>query len=582
MSSARPEFRHDTAFVGVSTLAEQFYCEYKVENEFALGEIPTEAKETGTELHDELIPGVEIPAKDFARLVSGKRPSYAVLRVWGTVGGLRVVGMPDHIVWSEGRPLWLVELKTTKGDPKPLWEDQANQVRIYGLLLDSMGFDCSKLRLALVRLGPKLISNDLARLWHPPMSLLSRRKVPQLDQTQSGRPFHRGRKFMYRLTGKAIRFIKNTRLDLLDAHGLSSVAINDYAQTIYRDYPIELRSYIDLPAEYLGLASPERKFPKPKKEKQVAGMPSQSGSAIATPELLRAAMLDNELRNLRDGTQKVPVHPQIQATQSEASAADLIRKLENDIREFEKTRTSRVGMKKAEPPQGDLQRDPSGQLLVSLEFVSLLLTQLTQLRIRIEELKMAEGAQAQSPSNTLLKKQELEAEGYIVEYPKPVWALADEALKNLKETSKRQSEEAAKKQKSEDDLLEGLELFQPLMEAVIQEGVAYLTKPKADTKLAKDKGSPTSTSQEAPNPDEDELIRRTQLLLVREVVKPRSRITLDEASAKLGVPPEQLMPILPQIVEGLDLVLDEYDDSFSVRHRSRKYRGMPEKERPPP
>ncbi len=165
MSSARPEFRHDTAFVGVSTLAEQFYCEYKVENEFALGEIPTEAKETGTELHDELIPGVEIPAKDFARLVSGKRPSYAVLRVWGTVGGLRVVGMPDHIVWSEGRPLWLVELKTTKGDPKPLWEDQANQVRIYGLLLDSMGFDCSKLRLALVRLRAEVLSDEGRRLW---------------------------------------------------------------------------------------------------------------------------------------------------------------------------------------------------------------------------------------------------------------------------------------------------------------------------------------------------------------------------------------------------------------------------------
>ncbi len=165
LSSARPEFRHDTKFVGVSTLAGQFYCEYKVENEFALGEIPTDAKETGAELHDELIPGVEITAKDFVRLVSRKKPSYAVLRVWGTVSDLRLVGMPDHIVWSGGRPLWLLELKTTKGDPTSLWEDQANQVRIYGLLLDSMGFDCSKLRLALVRLRAQGLSEESRRAW---------------------------------------------------------------------------------------------------------------------------------------------------------------------------------------------------------------------------------------------------------------------------------------------------------------------------------------------------------------------------------------------------------------------------------
>jgi hypothetical protein len=187
LASAKPEFRHGTAFVGVSTLAGQFYCEYKVENEFALGEIQTEAKQTGTELHDELIPGIEIEAKDFAKLVSGKKPSYAVLRVWGAVEGLRLVGMPDHIVWSAGRPLWLVELKTTKGDPMPLWEDQATQVRVYGLLLDSMGFDCSKLRLALVRLRAQELSEEDKRLWIMRVSTaLMEGKVEELESEYMG------------------------------------------------------------------------------------------------------------------------------------------------------------------------------------------------------------------------------------------------------------------------------------------------------------------------------------------------------------------------------------------------------------
>ncbi|QQG48225.1 MAG: PD-(D/E)XK nuclease family protein [archaeon] len=163
--SAKPEFRHKTAFVAVSSIAEQFYCEYKLENEFAFGEVPTEAKSTGTELHNELIPQEPITKEQFASLVERKKPSFAVLGVWGSVGGLRIVGMPDHIVWSQGKPLWLVELKTTRGDPTSLWPDQMAQIRIYALLLDLMGFDCSRLRLALVRLRTEGLSDEERRLW---------------------------------------------------------------------------------------------------------------------------------------------------------------------------------------------------------------------------------------------------------------------------------------------------------------------------------------------------------------------------------------------------------------------------------
>jgi PD-(D/E)XK nuclease superfamily len=187
MSSAEHDLRHGSAFVGVSTLASQFYCEYKVENEFAFGEVPTEAKETGTELHDELVPTVEMTTYDFAKLVSRKEPSYAVLNVWGTVGGLRMVGTPDHIVWSEGRPLWLVELKTTKGDPKPLWEDQENQARVYGALLDQMGFDCSALRLAVVRMKTDALSDEEKKGWAVRVSeALMKGKVTELEAEHAG------------------------------------------------------------------------------------------------------------------------------------------------------------------------------------------------------------------------------------------------------------------------------------------------------------------------------------------------------------------------------------------------------------
>ena len=136
-----------------------------MENEFALGEIPTETKNSGTALHAELLPTEKITREEFAKLVSKKEPTLAVLSVWGSAGGLKVVGEPDHIIWAGGKPLWVVELKTTRGDPQPLWEDQENQVRIYGLLLDRMGFDCSKMRLAVVRLKSGNLGDDEKREW---------------------------------------------------------------------------------------------------------------------------------------------------------------------------------------------------------------------------------------------------------------------------------------------------------------------------------------------------------------------------------------------------------------------------------
>jgi PD-(D/E)XK nuclease superfamily len=163
--SGNGEFRHGTSFVAVSSIAEQYYCEFKLENEFEIGEIPTETKDAGTAIHDELMPMQGITREEFAELVGKKEPTMAVLGVWGSAGGLKVVGIPDHIIWSEGKPLWVVELKTTKGDPNPLWEDQENQVRVYGLLLDRMGFDCSGLGLAVVRLKSGELSEEEKREW---------------------------------------------------------------------------------------------------------------------------------------------------------------------------------------------------------------------------------------------------------------------------------------------------------------------------------------------------------------------------------------------------------------------------------
>lgn len=181
-------FRNGTAFVAVSSLAEQYYCEYKLENEFALGEVPTETKDSGTALHDELMPMEEITSEEFVSLVEKKGPTLAVLGVWGAVGRLKVVGMPDDIVWSGGRPLWLIELKTTRGNPAQLWEDQENQARIYGLLLDRMGFDCSVMQLAVVKLRSDELGEAEKNEWIQKVSgALMEGKIRELESEYLGK-----------------------------------------------------------------------------------------------------------------------------------------------------------------------------------------------------------------------------------------------------------------------------------------------------------------------------------------------------------------------------------------------------------
>lgn len=278
-------------------------------------------------------------------------------------------------------------------------------------------------------------------------------------------------------------------------------------------------------------------------------------------------MVGNEIRNLQDGTPKATVNPLTPANRSPPSAGDQIAKLWNDTRELQKAYANRLGVKKAESSREDFLTSPSGQLMIGWDFVSQLMT---LLRSRTEELRKRTGeleiAKVEK-ENLKMKVFEEHMNRVIAELPKFL---------------REESEKAAREYRAAHPL-------ESLPE--VQEFLARLESPETAEALIVvmfkffewlERQGRKSESAGAKPTMVDELAARTQLLLVHEVVEPKSRTTLDEISAKLGVPPEQLMPILPQIVKGLDLVLDEYEGSFSVRHRNWKYRGMPERERPPP
>jgi len=95
--------------------------------------------------------------------------------------------MPDHILRTLDKPRWVVELKTTSHDPAPLWDDQRAQVVVYGALLQLMGFDCSSLRLALVRLRATELSDEQKRAWITLVSKhLEHDRIQELESKNGG------------------------------------------------------------------------------------------------------------------------------------------------------------------------------------------------------------------------------------------------------------------------------------------------------------------------------------------------------------------------------------------------------------
>jgi CRISPR/Cas system-associated exonuclease Cas4 (RecB family) len=148
----KKQFRHEVRAVSASSIGTQFFCEMKVEQDFLHGEIETEEKTEGDQLHRELLAMKPTTRKRLVEEIEEKKLVVASFPLAGEAEGLVLIGVPDAVVFQEARPTHVIELKTTRGDPSILFDSQRAQVVIYGLLLEEVGFDCTKLNLSVLKL----------------------------------------------------------------------------------------------------------------------------------------------------------------------------------------------------------------------------------------------------------------------------------------------------------------------------------------------------------------------------------------------------------------------------------------------
>ncbi len=200
--------RHGITWIPVSGIAAQCYCELKVEHEYLLGEVPTEAKTKGEEAHEQIIRMKKVSLRRLALEIETQDLSIVSLALFGVVDDLGIVGVPDAVMFRKGIPEWVIELKTTKGNVNFLWEDQALQVQLYGLLLELMGFDCSSLQLAVARIHHEHLTGEVKdRLLGDIAYSLKTDSVSNLERENQGRlklhlMYHQRQLVSQRLTEK--------------------------------------------------------------------------------------------------------------------------------------------------------------------------------------------------------------------------------------------------------------------------------------------------------------------------------------------------------------------------------------------
>ncbi|MCL5068711.1 MAG: PD-(D/E)XK nuclease family protein [Thaumarchaeota archaeon] len=145
------KFRNGVSAIAASSIGEQYYCEMKVEQSYLNEEIETEEKTRGDVLHEELLPMKESSWKEVINNIQKRKSCIVAFPLAAKVDGVTLVGQPDAVLFQNRNPTHVIELKTTRGSTTIVYEGQKAQASIYGLLLDGMGFDCSKLKLVIVK-----------------------------------------------------------------------------------------------------------------------------------------------------------------------------------------------------------------------------------------------------------------------------------------------------------------------------------------------------------------------------------------------------------------------------------------------
>lgn len=141
----------DGSSLAPSKIANQFYCEKKVDLVREHGDVETPAKTRGSETHEKAAEDSEEISDDefWEALERGERQIIVESPFVGEASDFLVAGIPDAVLFDNQKPQLIFERKTTSR-PDYLYKNQRIQAWLYGFILDSLGFETDELVIAIL------------------------------------------------------------------------------------------------------------------------------------------------------------------------------------------------------------------------------------------------------------------------------------------------------------------------------------------------------------------------------------------------------------------------------------------------
>lgn len=158
------ELRFNRHFIAVSDIAEQYFCEKKVEMQHIHGKVEKKEKILGTEAHEKLLEGtMKIHRRELWKKIFDQKPVVtAEMLLLAKCEDVVLVGIADSVLFVHGEPWIIFEYKFSRIQVP--FRSHHVQARVYGLLLKNMGFDTSRLFYAIVIVNPR--AKDDEKLKH--------------------------------------------------------------------------------------------------------------------------------------------------------------------------------------------------------------------------------------------------------------------------------------------------------------------------------------------------------------------------------------------------------------------------------
>lgn len=172
-SNPRIDLVNGLPWVRIRDIADQFYCEKKVDLELRLGKKYFKDLKDGSEVHSKVDSElVRVSLKKLIEEIVSKKPLITKLAVDFEIDGVPIFGRSDQIFFRDAKPCYLFELKSTNYNLDRIYKGEKVQALLYGFGLDKMGFDCSRLCLAVVKVRRDLKSEYYQKLTKNVIKLL--------------------------------------------------------------------------------------------------------------------------------------------------------------------------------------------------------------------------------------------------------------------------------------------------------------------------------------------------------------------------------------------------------------------------